>query len=50
MNVNSMNWQGATLGELAQIIRFESCPIPYKCYAEVELEKRLQEYGMVYEL
>lgn len=36
-----MKWHKATLQQLQQIIRFEDCPLIYKCFAEAELERRL---------
>lgn len=48
--VDNMKWHAATLRELTQIIRDEECPMAYKCLAEIEMERRLSQYEMVYEL
>lgn len=40
-----MNWQAATLQQLIQIIKHEDCPLPFKCFAEAELERRLIQNG-----
>lgn len=40
-----MKWHKATLHQLIQIIRFEDCPLAYKCFAEAELERRLMSNG-----
>lgn len=45
-----MRWESATLQELTQIIRNEDCPLAYKGLAEMELERRLLRYGLIYEL
>ena len=39
--INDMQWKEATLQQLLQIIRFEDCPLIFKCFAESELERRL---------
>lgn len=43
-----INFKEASLQQLQQIIRFEECPIIYKCFAESELKRRLERCGLAY--
>jgi hypothetical protein len=40
-----IDYKKATLQQLAQIVRFEDCELPYKCVAESEIQRRALEHG-----
>lgn len=40
------DFKKATLQQLLTIVRHEKCELPFKCFAESEIERRMTETGI----